>query len=119
MVNNTKEKSLTVIKEKNIFTKVINFFRGLFNKNKKNILDNEQYNYNNQIIQKQSFLAPSDIEIKFEEFRQGNIKESDLTQNEKQQMIKIFQERIQKENQEIDYLKTQIIKIRAQYLRTN
>ena len=53
-------------------------------------------------------MALNDIEIKFQNFRQGNIKEEELTEEEKQKMIKIFQNRIEKEQTEINYLKKTI-----------
>lgn len=117
MVNNPNEKSLTVIKHKNIITKVISFFRNIF-KRKDPIYQNaEETNYNNQDTQKHNFMALDDIEIKFQNFRQGNIKEEELTEEEKQKMIKIFQNRIEKEQTEINYLKKRILEVRAQYLK--
>lgn len=117
MVNNTKEKSLTVVKEKNIITKVINFFRNIFNKKEKIYQNSEEINYENQSTQKHSFKTLEDIEIKFQNFRQGHIKEEDLTEEEKQKMTTMFQERIEKEQTEINYLKRKILEVRAQYLK--
>lgn len=119
MVNNTEEKSLTVIKDKNIITKVINFFRNIFSKKEPIYQTVEESNYSNQTTPKQSFMALDDIEIKFQNFRQGNIKEEDLTEEEKKKMTTMFQERIEKEQTEINYLKHKIIELRAQYLKMN
>jgi len=118
MVNNTNEKSLTVIKEKNIITKVIGFFRNIFKRKDPIYQNSEETNYNNQDTQKPNFMALNDIEIKFQNFRQGNIKEEELTEEEKQKMIKIFQNRIEKEQTEINYLKKRILEVRAEYLKT-
>lgn len=119
MVNNTEEKSLTVIKDKNIITKVISFFRNIFSKKEPKYQTAEESNYNDKTTPKQSFMALDDIEIKFQNFRQGNIKEEDLTEEEKQKMTIMFQERIEKEQTEINYLKHKIIELRAQYLKMN
>ena len=42
----------------------------------------------------------------------------ELTEEEKQKMIKIFQNRIEKEQTEINYLKKRILEVRAEYLKT-
>lgn len=116
---NTEEKSLTVIKDKNIFTKVKDFFRSIFNRKKQQYQYVEESNYNGSISQKRSFMSLDDIEVKFQNFRQGNIKEKDLTAEEKEKMTKMFQERIEIEEKEINRLKKEIIKLRAEYLKSN
>lgn len=118
-IRNTEEKSLTVIKDKNIFTKVKDFFRNIFNRKKQKYEYVEESNYNGSISQKRNFMALDDIETKFQNFRQGNIKEKDLTEEEKEKMTKMFQERIEIEEREINHLKKEIIKLRAEYLKTN
>lgn len=117
MVKNTEEKSLTAIKDKNIFTKMIVFFKNIFNKKEQTNQNAEQNHYNNKTNRQYSFLELDNIEIKFQNFRQGNIKEEELTEEEKQKMTKIFQEKIASEQGEINYLKNRILEIRTQYLK--
>ena len=117
MTNNTEEKSLTVIKDKNIFTKVIEFFKNIFNKKEQTNQNTEQNHYNNQTNRQYSFATIDNIEIKFQKFRQGAIKEEELTEQEKQKMIKIFQEKIANEQSEINNLKNRILYVRAEYLK--
>ena len=117
MTNNTEEKSLTVIKDKNIFTKVIDFFKNIFNKKEQTNQNTEQNHYNNQTNRQYSFATIDNIEIKFQKFRQGAIKEEELTEQEKQKMIKIFQEKIANEQSEINNLKNRILYVRAEYLK--
>ena len=115
MVKNTEEKSLTAIKDKNIFTKMIVFFKNIFNKKEQTNQNAEQNHYNNKTNRQYSFLELDNIE--FQNFRQGNIKEEELTEEEKQKMTKIFQEKIASEQGEINYLKNRILEIRTQYLK--
>lgn len=117
MVNNTEEKSLTVIKDKNIFTKVIDFFHKIFNRRKQTYQYNEEINSNNQVTPKHNLMALDNLEMKFQNFRNGYIKEEDLTEEEKIELIKMFQQRIKREQEEIEYLKKKILEVRAQYLK--
>lgn len=118
MINNTEEKSLTIIKDKNIFTKFMDFFHKIFNRRKKayQYID-EDINANSQITPKRRFMALDNLEMKFQNFRNGYIKEEDLTEEEKMELTKMFQERIKQEQEEIEYLKKKILEVRAQYLK--
>ncbi|MCI8700400.1 MAG: hypothetical protein HFJ47_03555 [Clostridia bacterium] len=117
MVNNTEEKSLTIIKEKNIFTKVIGFFHKIFNRKKKTCYYDAEINLESKTTTNRSFMALDSIEVKFQNFRNGYIKEEDLTEDEKIELTKMFQQRIKQEQEEIEYLKKKILEVRAQYLK--
>lgn len=119
-MNNTNEKSLVIVKKKNVLTKIVDFFLNIFNKNKHTYKEIEQDNYipesNNTII-KNNFVAINDIEKKFQDFRRGYIKEEDLTEEEKEKLTKMFQERIKKEQEETEYFRKKILEIREKYLK--
>ncbi len=117
MVNNTEEKSLTIIKDKNIFTKVIDFFHKIFNRKNQTCHYVEETNPESKATTKRTFMALDSIEVKFQNFRNGYIKEEDLTEEEKIELTKIFQQRIKQEQEEIKYLKKKILEIRAEYLK--
>ena len=116
-MNNTEEKSLTIIKDKNIFTKVIDFFHKIFNRKKQTYYSVEETNSESKTTTKPRFMALDSIEVKFQNFRNGYIKEEDLTEEEKIELTKMFQQRIKQEQEEIKYLKKKILEVRAQYLK--
>lgn len=119
MNKSTEEKSLTVIKETSIFGRIRKFFQNIFGGKKQKYQYIEENFTSNQNEQKHNFMALDNIEIKFQNFREGLIREKDLTKEEKEKMTKMFQERIEIEEQEINRLKKEIIKLRAEYLKTN
>lgn len=79
-MNNTEEKSLTIIKDRNIFKKFMNFFHNIFNKRKQTY---EDIDSNSKIIPKRSFIDLDNMEMKFQNFKNGYIKEEDLTEKKK------------------------------------
>lgn len=120
MKDNTNEKNLVVIKKKNIFSKILDFFNSVFSKDKEKTqssdIDDIKYKKEN-VVKKNNFVIIDDIEKKFQDFRRGYIKEEDLTEEEKRQLTLKYQERIKKEQEEIEYFKKKILEIREKYLK--
>ena len=120
MKDNTNEKNLVVIKNKNIFSKILDFFNSVFSKDKEKTqssdIDDIKYKKEN-VVKKNNFVIIDDIEKKFQDFRRGYIKEEDLTEEEKRQLTLKYQERIKKEQEEIEYFKKKILEIREKDLK--
>ena len=120
MNNNTNEKSLVVIKNKNIFSRIFNFFDKLIKRNKTTYSNETKENTVNPIISYENRdsntvkeeVALDRIEKLFIDFRKGLVKEEELSKEDKQQVAEKYKERIRKEKQEIEYLRQRIIQLR-------
>lgn len=88
MNKSTEEKSLTVIKETSIFGRIRKFFQNIFGGKKQKYQYIEENFTSNQNEQKHNFMALDNIEVKFQNFREGRIKEKDLTKEEKEKMTR-------------------------------
>lgn len=88
MNKNTEEKSLIVIKETSVFGKIIRFFQNIFGGKKQTYQYVEENIIDNQNEQKSSFMALDNIELKFQNFREGLIREKDLTKVEREKMVR-------------------------------
>lgn len=88
-----EEKMLIEIKEKNIFTRVINFIkRAFFKRQKQDLPQAELYNNDNSFIkQLEENKNTLDMQKRFES---GELKEADLTETEKNSLMKLYNEQI-------------------------
>ncbi len=120
MDNNTNEKSLVVIKNKNIFSRIFNFFNKLIKGNKNTHSNETKENIVNSIVNYENKdtgnvkeeITLDRIEKLFIDFRKGLVKEEDLSKEDKQKVAEKYKERIRKEKQEIEYLRQRIIQLR-------
>lgn len=102
--NMKEEKMLIEIKEKNIFKKAINFIKRIFFKGKKQDLSYVEF-YNND----NSFIKQFDENKKIlnmqKRFESGELKETDLTEIEKSNLIKLYNEQIMDLKRDIENYK--------------
>lgn len=112
MMNKSNDKSIMVIKEDNIFNKIIRFIKRIFNKNNTeniNVIKEEKKTTN---IIKNNVARLDENEIIFQNFRKGLVKEYELSDEEKEKISLKYDERIQKEQEEIEYYRQKILGIR-------
>ena len=105
MKENTQEKSLVKVNEKNIFYKIKNFFRSLFyktNNNVESINVTETTTINNQESTKSSFIEEirtiENEETKLlklqKKFRSGEIKEEELSDEQVNSLCALYDKQI-------------------------
>lgn len=96
-----KEKSLIKIEEKNIFEKVFNFIKKLFfKKQEQNLTNVINYEKDNSFIDKiKEDRKLLDMQRNFES---GQLKEADLTEMEKNNLIKLYNEQINSLKQDVE-----------------
>ena len=126
MKENTQEKSLVQVNEKSIFYKIKSFFRNLFSKNIKieeNIVSDENTNNNTKIEEKKSEFLESIKNIENEEtillklqkqYRNGEIKEEDLTEEQKKSLYDLYDKQIANLKKSNEFRKNKIL----QYSKT-
>ena len=87
-----------IVYKENIFTRIKEFFMNIFNKNKqinkienleeKNVLNNEN-NFKDTIMVQQDTEEQQLLKLQ-REYKQGKIKEEDMTDNEHQSLIELY-----------------------------
>lgn len=124
MKENTQEKSLVQVNEKSIFYKIKSFFRNLFSKNIKieeNIVSDENTNNNTKIEEKKSEFLESIKNIENEEtillklqkqYRNGEIKEEDLTEEQKKSLYDLYDKQIANLKKSNEFRKNKILQYR-------
>ena len=124
MKENTQEKSLVQVNEKSIFYKIKSFFRNLFSKNIKieeNIVSDENTNNNTKIEEKKSKFLESIKNIENEEtillklqkqYRNGEIKEEDLTEEQKKSLNDLYDKQIANLKKSNEFRKNKILQYR-------
>ena len=124
MKENTQEKSLVQVNEKSIFYKIKSFFRNLFSKNIKieeNIVSDENTNNNTKIEEKKSKFLESIKNIENEEtillklqkqYRNGEIKEEDLTEEQKKSLYDLYDKQIANLKKSNEFRKNKILQYR-------
>lgn len=108
MRDNTQEKSLMVVNENSIFYKIKKFFRNLFQKNKvaggsaviENGIKNSIKNENNRNVFIESIKNIEDEDTKLlklqKQYRNGDIKEDDLTEEQIKSLSNLYDKQILK-----------------------
>lgn len=124
MKENTQEKSLVQVNEKSIFYKIKSFFRNLFSKNIKieeNIVSEENIDNNTKIEEKKSEFLESIKNIENEEtkllklqkqYRNGEIKEEDLTEEQKKSLYDLYDKQIANLKKSNEFRKNKILQYR-------
>ena len=96
-----EEKMLIKIEEKNIFKKVIDFIKRIFSKKQESNLTNTNLRQKNN-----SFIKKIEEDRKIlnmqKSLESGEIKESDLTETEKENLLKLYNEQIKDLKQDIE-----------------
>ena len=99
-----EEKMLIEVKEKNIFKRIINFIKRIFSKNQESSFTNTEIHQKDS-----SFIKKNEEERKIlnmqKSFESGAIKESDLTETEKNNLLKLYNEQIRDLQQDIENYK--------------
>ena len=100
MGENTQEKNL-VEKKESFFSKVKNFFKGLFNKKAKESIDNEinsekensNFKENIKIVQEEESEEKKILELQ-KRYRRGEIAQSDLTEEQIEAIGNLYDKQI-------------------------
>ena len=116
MNKSTDEKSLMILNKKNIFARIFEFIINKF-KNKKENIQYEAENANNDVIKRKDIVNSivDEDEIKFQNYRRGYINQENLTEEEIKMIALKYQERIIKEQEQIEFFKRRIMEIRKKY----
>ena len=112
MINQSNNQSMMVVKEDTIFNKIIKFIKRIFNKNNMeniNVIKEESKPTNNI---KNNIAKLDEIELMFQNFRKGLVKECELSDEEKEKISLKYDERIKREQEEIEYYRQKILSIR-------
>lgn len=124
MKENIQEKLLVQINENSIFYKIKSFFKNLFHKDKKieeNIVNEENTKNNTKIEEKESEFLESIKNIENEEtkllkiqkqFRNGEIKEDDLTEEQKKSLYDLYDKQIVNLRKSNEFRKNKILQYR-------
>ena len=114
MKENTKEKSLQIIDNKNnIFYKIKNFFKKLFSRNintdeSSDNLEINHINNDKKTFTKRLKLDTYLIELQ-KKFKQGKIGIKDLSDKEKDNMIELYQKQISEKKIKLKNLNQEIV----------
>ena len=122
MKENTQEKSLVQVNENSIFYKIKSFFRNLFHKQKEveNIISVERNSVDN-VTEKKSAFIDNLKNIKDEEtillklqqqYRNGEIKEEDLTEEQKKSLYDLYDKQIANLKKSNEFRKNKILQYR-------
>ncbi len=122
MKENTEEKSLTKVNEESVFSKIKNFFRNLFNKNRinKNNVANEGNIGTIQRDNESSFMTNlKNIENKEAKilglqkaYRKGNIEENNMTEEEISSLLNLYDKQIANLKKSNEIRKQKLLKYR-------
>lgn len=114
MGENTQEKNL-VEKKESVFSKVKNFFKGLFNKKAKGDIDreinsekeNSNFKENIKIVQEEESEEKKILELQ-KRYRRGEIAESDLSEEQIEALGNLYDKQIAALNKIIEEKEKQI-----------
>lgn len=115
MKENTEEKSLQVIKyENNMFYKIKEFFKNLFNKNVNSNIEQSNEKFDSNINEdKKIFIKNLKFNVYLIELQKklklGQIKIKDLSDEEKNDIIEIYQKQIDDKKNKLNYINQEIL----------
>ncbi len=122
MKENTQEKSLVQVNENSIFYKIKSFFRNLFHKQKEveNIISVERNSVDNVTEKKSAFIEnlknikdEETILLKLQQqYRNGEIKEEDLTEEQKKSLYDLYDKQIANLKKSNEFRKNKILQYR-------
>jgi len=100
---------LIKVQKKSIFSKISSYIKSIFSKS--NIYDsNDEYviSEDNKENILESFEKDKDLLNIQEKFESGKLNENDLTNEEKQELVKLYKQQINDLKKNIDYYKTNL-----------